>query len=147
MIPGVRSDEQHVVEPAVVRDVKVVPLKCWIPRVHHRHGKRVTGSLAGFSGNAVVVQCTKGMIGVGGGLLGIVFTWLGLRGIENLFAEYEFVIDVQVLKEEQNEDDNMVRSRPVKVIDENDFIGRHPADRRHQHRGRVAARRGTLRPG
>ncbi len=31
------------------------------------------------------------MIGVGGGLLGIVFTWLGLRGIENLFAEYEFV--------------------------------------------------------
>ncbi len=31
------------------------------------------------------------MIGVGGGLLGIVFTWLGLRGIENLFSEFEFV--------------------------------------------------------
>ncbi len=31
------------------------------------------------------------MIGVGGGLLGIVFTWLGLRGIENLFNEYEIV--------------------------------------------------------
>ncbi len=31
------------------------------------------------------------MIGVGGGLLGIVFTWLGLRGIENLFKEFEFV--------------------------------------------------------
>ena len=31
------------------------------------------------------------MIGVGGGLIGIAFTWLGLRGIENLFAEYEFV--------------------------------------------------------
>ncbi len=31
------------------------------------------------------------MIGVGGGLLGIAFTWLGLRGIENLFSEFEFV--------------------------------------------------------
>ena len=31
------------------------------------------------------------MIGVGGGLLGIIFTWLGLRGIENLFKEFEFV--------------------------------------------------------
>ena len=31
------------------------------------------------------------MIGVAGGLLGIGMTWLGLRGIENLFNEYEFV--------------------------------------------------------
>jgi len=31
------------------------------------------------------------MIGAAGGLLGIVMTWLGLRGIENLFSEYEFV--------------------------------------------------------
>lgn len=32
-----------------------------------------------------------GMIGVAGGLLGIALTWLGLRGIENLFQEYEFI--------------------------------------------------------
>ncbi|MDJ0710180.1 MAG: ABC transporter permease [Woeseiaceae bacterium] len=31
------------------------------------------------------------MIGVAGGLLGIVMTWFGLRGIENLFIEYEFI--------------------------------------------------------
>ncbi len=31
------------------------------------------------------------MIGVAGGLLGIFMTWLGLRGIENLFNEYDFV--------------------------------------------------------
>ncbi len=32
-----------------------------------------------------------GMVGVAGGLLGIVTTWFGLRGIENLFIEYEFI--------------------------------------------------------
>ncbi|MDJ0751257.1 MAG: ABC transporter permease [Woeseiaceae bacterium] len=32
-----------------------------------------------------------GMIGVAGGLLGIVTTWFGLRGIENLFIEYDFI--------------------------------------------------------
>ena len=32
-----------------------------------------------------------GMIGIAGGLLGIVFTWLGLRGIENLYNEYDFI--------------------------------------------------------
>jgi putative ABC transport system permease protein len=31
------------------------------------------------------------MIGLAGGLLGIMMTWLGLRGIENLFSAYEFV--------------------------------------------------------
>jgi putative ABC transport system permease protein len=31
------------------------------------------------------------MIGIAGGLLGILMTWLGLRGIENLFNEYDFV--------------------------------------------------------
>jgi putative ABC transport system permease protein len=31
------------------------------------------------------------MIGFAGGLLGILMTWLGLRGIENLFSIYEFV--------------------------------------------------------
>ena len=31
------------------------------------------------------------MIGIAGGLIGIFMTWLGLRGIENLFNEYEFV--------------------------------------------------------
>ena len=32
-----------------------------------------------------------GMIGAAGGLLGIAMTWLGLRGIEQLFIEYEFI--------------------------------------------------------
>ena len=32
-----------------------------------------------------------GMIGVAGGLLGIVMTWFGLRGIENLFVDYDFM--------------------------------------------------------
>lgn len=32
-----------------------------------------------------------GMIGVAGGFLGIGLTWLGLRGIENLYSEYEFI--------------------------------------------------------
>lgn len=32
-----------------------------------------------------------GMIGVGGGLAGIGMTWLGLRGIENVFADYDFI--------------------------------------------------------
>ena len=32
-----------------------------------------------------------GMIGVTGGLAGIAMTWLGLRGIENVFADYDFI--------------------------------------------------------
>lgn len=32
-----------------------------------------------------------GMIGVAGGLLGVGMTWLGLRGIENIFIEYDFI--------------------------------------------------------
>jgi putative ABC transport system permease protein len=31
------------------------------------------------------------LIGVGGGLLGIAMTWLGLRGIENLFGDFDFI--------------------------------------------------------
>ena len=32
-----------------------------------------------------------GMIGVAGGLVGIAMTWLGLRGIENVFSGYDFI--------------------------------------------------------
>ena len=32
-----------------------------------------------------------GMIGVAGGLAGIGMTWLGLRGLENVFADYDFI--------------------------------------------------------
>lgn len=32
-----------------------------------------------------------GMIGIGGGLLGIALTWIGLRGIEHLFVDYDFI--------------------------------------------------------
>lgn len=31
------------------------------------------------------------MIGLAGGLLGIVMTWLGLRGIQNLFSAFDFI--------------------------------------------------------
>jgi len=42
---------------------------------------------------AMFSQCIveASMIGIAGGLLGILMTWLGLRGIENLFNEYDFV--------------------------------------------------------
>jgi putative ABC transport system permease protein len=32
-----------------------------------------------------------GMIGVAGGIAGIGMTWLGLRGIENVFSDYDFI--------------------------------------------------------
>lgn len=32
-----------------------------------------------------------GMIGVAGGIAGIGMTWLGLRGLENVFADYDFI--------------------------------------------------------
>lgn len=32
-----------------------------------------------------------GMIGVAGGLLGVAATWLGLRGLEHLFRDYDFI--------------------------------------------------------
>ena len=32
-----------------------------------------------------------GMIGVAGGVAGIGMTWLGLRGIENVFSDYDFI--------------------------------------------------------
>ena len=31
------------------------------------------------------------MIGLAGGLLGIAMTWLGLRGIQNLFSAFDFI--------------------------------------------------------
>ena len=32
-----------------------------------------------------------GMIGAAGGLIGVAATWFGLRGIENLYIEYDFI--------------------------------------------------------
>ena len=32
-----------------------------------------------------------GMIGIAGGIAGVGMTWLGLRGIENLFSGYDFI--------------------------------------------------------
>jgi putative ABC transport system permease protein len=37
------------------------------------------------------------MIGFAGGLLGIVMTWLGLRGIENLFSIFDFIEKLVVM--------------------------------------------------
>lgn len=47
----------------------------------------------GASKSALFTQyiVEAGMIGVAGGLAGIGMTWLGLRGIENLFSEYDFI--------------------------------------------------------
>lgn len=47
----------------------------------------------GASKSALFAQyiIEAGMVGVAGGLAGIGMTWLGLRGIENVFAEYDFI--------------------------------------------------------
>jgi len=47
----------------------------------------------GASQSALFTQyiVEAGIIGIAGGLAGIGMTWLGLRGIENVFAEYDFV--------------------------------------------------------
>ena len=47
----------------------------------------------GASKSALFAQyiIEAGMIGVAGGLAGIGMTWLGLRGIESVFSEYDFI--------------------------------------------------------
>jgi putative ABC transport system permease protein len=47
----------------------------------------------GANKSALIAQYVieAGMIGVAGGLFGIVLTWFGLRGIENLFNEFDFI--------------------------------------------------------
>jgi putative ABC transport system permease protein len=47
----------------------------------------------GASKSALFAQyiTEAGIIGVAGGLGGIGMTWLGLRGIENVFSEYDFI--------------------------------------------------------
>ncbi|MGI9236131.1 MAG: ABC transporter permease [Woeseiaceae bacterium] len=47
----------------------------------------------GASKSALFTQyiVEAGMIGIAGGVAGIGMTWLGLRGIENVFSEYDFV--------------------------------------------------------
>lgn len=47
----------------------------------------------GASKSALFTQyiIEAGIIGVAGGLAGIGMTWLGLRGIENVFSEYDFI--------------------------------------------------------
>jgi putative ABC transport system permease protein len=47
----------------------------------------------GASKSALFLQyiIEAGMIGIAGGLAGIGMTWLGLRGIENVFSEYDFI--------------------------------------------------------
>lgn len=47
----------------------------------------------GASKKALFVQyiIEAGMIGTAGGLLGVLAAWIGLRGVENLFADYDFI--------------------------------------------------------
>ena len=51
--------------------------------------RRALGASKVELGKQYIVEA--GMIGVAGGLAGIGMTWLGLRGIENVFAGYDFV--------------------------------------------------------
>jgi len=48
----------------------------------------------GASKSALFTQyiIEAGMIGVAGGVAGIGMTWLGLRGLENVFSEYDFIV-------------------------------------------------------
>ena len=47
----------------------------------------------GASKSALFTQylIEAGMVGIAGGLAGIGMTWLGLRGLENVFSEYDFI--------------------------------------------------------
>ena len=40
---------------------------------------------------ATADRLEAGMIGIAGGIAGIGMTWLGLRGIEHVFIDYEFI--------------------------------------------------------
>ncbi len=51
--------------------------------------RRALGGSKGQLFSQYIVEAA--MIGVAGGLLGIVATWFGLRGIEQLYIEYDFV--------------------------------------------------------
>ena len=51
--------------------------------------RRALGASRGALFRQYIVEA--GLIGVAGGLLGLGMTWLGLRGIENLFDGYDFI--------------------------------------------------------
>jgi len=51
--------------------------------------RRALGASKGELFKQYIVEA--GMIGVAGGVLGVGLTWLGLRGVENLFSRYEFI--------------------------------------------------------
>ena len=50
-----------------------------------------SSSFSRISGIPSNVTFEAGMIGVAGGLAGIGMTWLGLRGIESVFSDYDFI--------------------------------------------------------
>ena len=64
-----------------------------LAKVIRRHNDISLRRALGASKSALFSQyiVEAGMIGVAGGLAGIGMTWLGLRGIENVFAEYDFI--------------------------------------------------------
>lgn len=51
--------------------------------------RRALGASKGALFSQYIIEA--GMIGIAGGLAGIGMTWLGLRGIENVFSEYDFI--------------------------------------------------------
>ena len=51
--------------------------------------RRALGASKGELFKQYIVEA--GMIGVAGGLAGIGMTWLGLRGLENVFSDYDFI--------------------------------------------------------
>lgn len=51
--------------------------------------RRALGASKGALFSQYIIEA--GMIGIAGGIAGIGMTWLGLRGIENVFSEYDFI--------------------------------------------------------
>lgn len=64
-----------------------------LAKIMRRSGDISLRRALGASRRAVFAQyiVEAGLIGLGGGLLGIGMTWLGLQGIKGLYAEYDFV--------------------------------------------------------
>jgi putative ABC transport system permease protein len=64
-----------------------------LAKIMRRSGDISLRRALGASRRAIFSQCIveAGLIGLAGGALGVAFTWLGLRGIEVLYGEFDFV--------------------------------------------------------
>jgi putative ABC transport system permease protein len=64
-----------------------------LAKIMRRSGDISLRRALGASRRAIFSQCIveAGLIGLAGGALGVALTWLGLRGIEVLYGEFDFV--------------------------------------------------------